>query len=484
MFNFYIFTTANTPTITLTKGQQSAFDQFVRFLDSETCNIYILRGYAGTGKTTLVKSFIKKLDDMNRSYVLLASTGRAAKILSNTTGCSASTVHSLIYKFSDLNQDMDSLSDGDQSIKVDEMGQLYLNFELCTVDAETNRVYLIDEASMIADVEESDPSQAVFGSGKLLTDLLQYDPSGKYIFIGDACQLPPVSQSMSPALSPDYFKEHFRKEVMSTELTEIVRQDKDNDIVLAAQEMRRLYSHPQRWKWAKFPLIGFKNIHIVNSAAELYNEYLTTVKANGFNEATLLSYSNKQCSEITDIVRPAIGHNKPRLNTGDLLLVTQNNYISGLMNGDLVRVMSVGNEEYKSGLKFIHVRVREMFTGHEYEQLLITDILNGRFTNITSAQQKALYVDFYYRMKDKGIKQKSKMFKQMMLKDPYLNAIRAVYGYALTCHKAQGGEWNKVFLDIPRNLPAVEKPYVYQWMYTAMTRASQELYVVRDFWLM
>lgn len=477
-------TNPTTPTITLTDGQKSAFNEFVRFLNSDTCNIYILRGYAGTGKTTLVKSFIKELDEQSRSYVLLASTGRAAKILSNTTERQASTVHSLIYKFSDLNQDMDSLSEGKQDIKIDEMGQLYLNFELCTVDTETNRVYLIDEASMIADVEESDPSQAVFGSGKLLTDLLQYDPSGKFIFIGDACQLPPVSQSMSPALSPEYFKEHFQKEVMSTELTEIVRQSEDNDIVLSAQEMRRLYFHPQRWKWAKFPLNGYKNIHVIDSAAELYSEYLDTIKANGFNEATLLSYSNKQCSEITEIVRPALGLDGFRLRAGDLLLVTQNNYISGLMNGDLVKVISVGRVEYQAGLSFMHVRVQEMFTGREYEQLLITDILNGRFTNITSAQQKALFVDFYYRMKDRGIKQKSKMFKQMMLKDPYLNAIRAVFGYALTCHKAQGGEWNKVFLDIPRNLPAVEKPYVYQWMYTAMTRASQELYVVRDFWLM
>lgn len=476
--------TPTTPTFTLTNGQQSAFNQFVRFLASDTCNIYILRGYAGTGKTTLVKTFIKELEDQERNYVLLASTGRAAKIMSNATGHPASTVHGLIYKFKDLSQDMDKLAADKQDYRIDDMGQLYLNFDLCFADPESRCVYLIDEASMISDVVDSNSSQAVYGSGKLLTDLLHYDPNGKFVFIGDGCQLPPVSQRISPALSSDYFRDNFQMEAMNTELTEIVRQSKDNDIVLSAQQMRRLYFHPQRWKWAKFPLMGFKNIHIVNSPAELYNEYLKTVKASGFNEATLLSYSNEQCGEITDIVRPALGISSARLCAGDLLLVTQNNYISGLMNGDIVMVTSIHNAEYRAGLTFMHVRVQELFSGREYEQLLIAEILDGKFTNITSAQNQALYVDFYYRMKDRGIMQKSKMFKQMMLRDPYLNAIRAVYGYALTCHKAQGGEWNKVFLDIPSHLPAVEKPYVYQWMYTAMTRASQDLYVVRDSWLM
>ena len=140
--------------------------------------------------------------------------------------------------------------------------------------------------------------------------------------------------------------------------------------------------------------------------------------------------------------------------------------------------------ERRAGLTFLHVKVKELFTGQSYAQLLISDVLYGNLTNITQAQQKELFIDFYYRMKAKGIKQKSLLFKQQMMEDPYLNALRTVYGYSLTCHKSQGGEWDYVFLDIARSVPGMQKPYVYQWMYTAMTRARKELYVVQDFWVM
>lgn len=366
----------------------------------------------------------------------------------------------------------------------DEGGQLYLNFDLCPVELENERIYLVDEASMISDEADSNDGQAMFGSGCLLSDMFAYDPKGKFVFIGDACQLPPISQSFSPALSADYLENKFDIKVRETELTEIVRQGEGNDIVESAHQMRKLYLHPQPWKWAKFPMKGYKNIHVLSSTAELYKEYLDAVRENGFTEATLLSFSNKQCNNVTDIVRPSLGIKGKKLCVGDLLLVTQNNYVSGLMNGDQVIVQKIVAEERRSGMTFLHVEVKEMFTNKVYSQLLVEDVLYSSQTNLSQPQQKALYVDFYRRMKDKGIKQKDSAFKQSMMNDPYLNAIRAVYGYSLTCHKAQGGEWDKVFLDIPRSLPLQEKPYVYQWVYTAMTRASRELYVVKDFYLM
>lgn len=443
-----------------------------------------MRGYAGTGKTTLVKTFIEELRSRKQDFILLASTGRAAKILTNATGCLASTVHGLIYKFQDLNQDMEKFSESVDTESTDEMGQLYLNFNLCPVQLETQRIYLVDEASMISDDASVNDGQAMFGCGCLLTDLFAYDPLGKFVFIGDACQLPPISQSFSPALSADYLENKFNIKVRDTELTEIVRQVQGNDIVESAHKMRKLYLHPQTWKWAKFPMKGYKNIHVLSSTAELYKEYLDVVKKDGFEEATLLSFSNKQCSDVTDIVRPVLGIEGKKLCAGDLLLVTQNNYVSGLMNGDQVVVQKIVAEEKRAGLTFLHVEVKEMFTSHVYSQLLIENILYGCQTNLSQPQQKAIYIDFYRRMKDKGIRQKDSAFKQAMMNDPYLNAIRAVYGYSLTCHKAQGGEWDKVFLDIPRSLPIQEKPYVYQWVYTAMTRARKELYIVKDFYLM
>lgn len=471
--------------ITLTKSQQTAFDKLKEFVESSTDKVFILKGYAGTGKTTLMRSFIAELNERGKMYQLLASTGRAAKILSNATGTMAYTVHSMIYKFSDLNQDIEQSERIKNATGVDSSGQLFLNFNLVPKsDDGPECIYLVDEASMISDVKDKNPTQAQFGSGCLLHDLLEYDKNGKFVFIGDKCQLPPVAQKDSPALSVRYFKNVYGIDAKEAELTEIVRQSSGNDIVLSTKKIRSLYFNPPAYKCAKFPLLGYRNIHLLNSTAELYKLYLDDVKVNGYKEATLLCLSNKQCNDLTSIIRPSLNIHEPTLTKGDLLLVTQNNYISGLMNGDMVIVESLKFREKRAGLTFMHVEVRELFTNRVYSQLLISDILYGQQTNISQSQQKELFVDFYYRMKDKGIKQSSKAFNDAMLKDDYLNAIRAVYGYALTCHKAQGGEWNRVYLDVPRNLPYLDKPYVYQWMYTAMTRASKDLYMVRDYWVM
>ncbi len=473
--------------IQMTRSQEKAFNNLKVFLDDPTSNVFILKGYAGTGKTTLMKLFIKELQKKELNYALLASTGRAAKILSNATGHRTRTVHSEIYKFSDLNQDLDKVAKNREETKVDATGQLYLNFELTPRDDEDDgcpHYYIIDEASMISDARDTHSMQAVFGSGRLLKDLFDYDCRGKFIFIGDICQLPPVSQAISPALDATYLQQEYGLKVYESELTQIVRQEQGNDITLSAQQMRKLFYHPQPWKWAKFPLRGYRNIHVLSSQTELINKYIQFVKEKGFNAATLLCCSNKQSNETTRLLRPVFGHHTPYLESGDLLLVTQNNLISGLMNGDLVVVEEVRTMERRAGLTFLHVKVKELFTGQSYTQLLISDVLYGNLTNITQAQQKELFIDFYYRMKAKGIKQKSLLFNQQMMEDPYLNALRTVYGYSLTCHKSQGGEWDYVFLDIARSVPGMQKPYVYQWMYTAMTRARKELYVVQDFWVM
>ena len=200
--------------------------------------------------------------------------------------------------------------------------------------------------------------------------------------------------------------------------------------------------------------------------------------------AKTAKYSYILWSSATAILRPSFGHFTPLIEKGDLLLVTQNNMLSGLMNGDLVTVNEVVIKERRAGLTFLKVSVKELFTGKDYSQLMIADILYGTQTNLTQSQQKELFIDFYYRMKEKSIKQGSKLFQEMMMMDPYLNALRAVFGYALTCHKAQGGEWDYVYLDIPKSVPGMQKPYVYQWIYTAMTRARKELYIVDGFWLM
>lgn len=470
--------------ITLTPHQQQAFDKMLEFVKDTGSRVFILRGYAGTGKTTMVKLLIDELNARNIRFRLLASTGRAAKILNDKTSNETSTIHGLIYKFKDLNSDLEEIVNNRNVTGVDSKGQLFLNFDLVPAITQESFCYIIDESSMISDYEDKLITQAKFGSGRLLKDLMDYNTNGKFIFIGDPCQLPPITQSISPALSAGYLKEEFGIIAQEFELTEIMRQAEDNDIALSSKRMRNLYHNPQPFKWAKFPLKGYRNIHIVSSQAKLIQMYVDDVKDNGFAAASLLCFSNAQSNTLTSIIRPHFGKHTNQLQPGDLLLVTQNNLISGLLNGDIVVVRECMIRETRAGLTFLKVSVKELSSERVYEQFLIEEILYNNMTNLTQEQQRELFIDFYIRMKEKGIKQGDSRFEDSMRKDPYLNALRTVYGYALTCHKAQGGEWDRVYLDIPRNLPSVKKPYVYQWMYTAMTRASKDLYVVDDFWVM
>ncbi len=473
----------NEKKIKLSNDQQKAMERFETFVDSDAC-VFILKGYAGTGKTTIVKEMISRLAKKGHACNLLASTGRAAKILSNATSMMTNTVHSLIYKFRDFNQDLDNVVSERTSTGVDSTGQLVLIFDLVPVDSnDKQQYYFVDEASMVSDVNDHCAYQATFGSGRLLTDLLTYDPNGKFVFIGDTCQLPPIRQKESPALSVKYFNDTFGQKAIEATLTQIMRQKRGNDIVVAAQRLRALYQNPQTWKWAKFPVRGFKNVHLMDSPVLIVQKYIEHIKKYGYNNSTLLCFSNRQCDAVTKIVRQVLGLTSDLLQKDDLLLITQNNNTTGLMNGDLVKVCSVQIKEHRAGLTFLSVSVREITTQKEYSTLMIADIIYANQTNLTQTQQKELFVDFAVRMKKRHIKQKTKEFNDNMLIDPYLNALRAVFGFALTCHKAQGGEWDNVFLDIPRNFPLQPKPYVYQWMYTAMTRARKEFYLVDDFYI-
>lgn len=477
----------NNNKITLREGQQRALLRLLEFVSNSQKRVFILKGYAGTGKTTLIRSLIDRLKKFNTPYHMVASTGRAAKIMSNITGETTDTVHGLIYNYSDFNQDIETIVKDREKSGVDNSGQLMLKFEVTKIHNQTNAayVYIVDEASMISDVTDKNPRQAVFGSGRLLNDLLEYDNKGKFVFVGDACQLPPINQKISPALTGTYLKNTFNINVEEAELTEIVRQDKGNDIVLAAQKLRKLYFNPQPWKWAKFPLKGCKNIRMLSSQIELLQLYIKDLKAHGYNASTLICTTNRQCGILTNIIRPTLDINKSTLAVNDLLLVTQNNLISGLMNGDLVKVTEIGDVVIRrAGLTFTMVSVMELFTKKVYSQLIITDIIYSNHINLSQEQQKELFIDFYIRMKKKGLRQNTPEFNDRMLTDPYLNALRCVYGYAITCHKSQGGEWDNVYIDIPRNFALQPKPFVYQWMYTAMTRAKKNLFVVDDFYIM
>jgi ATP-dependent exoDNAse (exonuclease V) alpha subunit len=463
--------------------QDKAFSLLTEFVNSTKKKIFILKGYAGTGKTTLMSGLIKYLNGKEIKYSLLATTGRAAKILSNKTKTAANTIHSHIYFFNELNDDLEKMSNVQDDLAVDDKGQISLVFGLRTFNSTDEKIYIIDESSMISNTVDKSSSFAEFGSGDLLNDILQYDKKGKFIFVGDPCQLPPINQATSPALSKEYIESKYGFDVSSFELTEIVRQKKTNGIIEASNKIRAAYALNPPVKWANLPLKGHSNIHLHSSHVNLLNQYIDHLKKNGFKEATMICQTNKHCAEINKIIRNNLYGNVNRVVEGDLLMVTQNNYVSSLVNGDQVTVKKIGKQEYRCGLSFLQVEVEELVSKKSYSVLLIENILYSVGTNLNNKQHKDLMIDYFQRMQKKGIKQKDKKFKENMLTDAYLNALKAVFGNAITCHKSQGGEWEEVFLYLDNKIHGLPKPGIYQWWYTAITRAKNNLHIVDDWFI-
>lgn len=475
--------------IKLTPDQTRVMSRILDFLGSSD-RVFILKGYAGTGKTTLLRFLIKELDRLNHNYRLVAPTGRAAKVMANISesAAGATTIHSMIYSFSGL--DEEKLPQDTPA--VDSTGQLLLNFEPVKIKHDYSTVYIIDESSMIADIEAKDPTQAKFGSGKLLTELMEYDanPASKYIFVGDPCQLPPVEQYFSPALMPEYFSQHFGVGVQQEQLTQIMRQDGDNDIVTASKRIRTLWSQAPESKeeygarklWGKLPFHNHSNIQFHSNKDQMVEHYVQSIKEDGLNHGVLICRSNKACNELSTTIRGMLGHHMGRIQEGDLLMVAQNNLLTGLVNGDLVVVNRVTDQmATMAGLRFRYIKVTDLANNNEYSSWIIEDILFQSLPNLDKVQQTALFTDFIVRMRKLGIKEKSDRFYKMMMDDPYLNALRCNYGYAVTCNKAQGGEWDEVYIDMPRNITLNPTKPDYQWVYTAMTRARQTLHLVDDF---
>ena len=467
----------------LNKSQKIVFNSLREFTNQPNKKVFILKGYAGTGKTTIIAGLIKWLKSEKINFSLLASTGRVAKILSDKSNVNASTVHRRIYVFNDLEDDIEEIEKTQNSISVDDKGQLSLLFELVKVNNDFEKVYIIDESSMISDNDNQNSSFAKFGSGKLLSDLFEYDKKGKFIFVGDPLQLPPIGQKISPALSKLYLETEFSFNVDEFELKEIMRQDSNSGIIKASMNLRKLYSSKQFSKWSYFPIKGTNEIKLHNSHADLINHYLQLLTKYGVENSSILCTSNKQCADLNKVVRLYLNRNENILNQNDLLMVTQNNYLTGLVNGDLVRVLDIGSSQKRCGLTFRKVEVEELVSKSKYNVNIIEDILTSNRTNLDNKEHKELFIDFFNRMKGNGIKQKDEKFKSEMLTDPYLNALKSVYGYALTCHKSQGGEWDNIYLYLDNKIQGKPKPEVYQWMYTAVTRAKKKLHIVDDWFI-
>ena len=470
----------------LKEQQKKVFDALCDFVYNPNGKVFILRGYAGTGKTTLIGGFIKKLNEEEECpFQVLASTGRAAKVLSDKTVAQVKTIHSLVYRFADLSDDVDKYLDENEksaTLHPDAKGQFRLVFKPQTYAGKQQILYIVDESSMVSDKKNPSTSNAVFGNGDLLGDLFNYDINGKFIFVGDPCQLPPVKQKESPALEPDYLRNSYNMNVIVYSLTEILRQKDNNDILQCAFNLRKLWQNCNgqfsgRPFFAPLPLKGYQNIKVYPSEFRLVTQYIETVKRKGYDYSALVCNSNKECNTLSGFVREAIHGKQDYIIVGDLLLVTQNNYVVDLVNGDLVVVKKIGKREYRADMQFVHVEVEELSSKKSYRLLLLEDLLMNGQSSLNEFQHKSMIIDFAQRMRERHIKPKTFQFHEMMLQDPYLNALRTTYGYALTCHKSQGGEWNEVFLYLEKSLYLRKGSELYQWAYTAVTRAKDFLHI-------
>ncbi len=458
----------------LTNHQQAALTKLQQFLQEQSTQLFVLRGYAGTGKTTLIGQLVSWLEQQDRPVRLLATTGRAAKVLQNKTGQNVGTVHGCIYAFDEISGQAE---EGNT--------QLQLNFSLRNNETiEPELVFIIDEASMIShEKARADRQTARFGSGSLLHDLLDYADGRQVIFVGDPCQLPPVADNpLSSALSISFLAELAGSPPDTIELKEIIRQDKQSEILHLAGRFRQAVASQRYEKW---PKVGFPRglqASVLDDHHELQKAYIQHIQKQGFHSAILIGFSNWQINMLNRVVRKAL-YPSWELQTDELLMVVQNSYNVDLANGDQVILQEVSYDSKRAGFTFLRVKVKALHNDETYETLMIRELLYNDQPGLRRDEVQQLMIDFDQRMRKKGLKRKMNAYREAMMSDPYLNALRAKFGYAVTCHKAQGGEWPQVYLNIHKSVYGMQSEQLHRWFYTALTRARHHLYINDGWWI-
>ena len=478
--------------LTPTNDQSVAIEKLNDFLN-KSGQVFILKGYAGSGKTTLLKGIVKYLEQMLWDFKVMAPTGRAAKILREKTGHGA-TIHSTIYNL----QDLECIN----KEKEDEAEHaMHYYFPIRKTDADTETILIIDESSLIGNNESKNPL-FTFGSNKLLDDILTYANQGirsKIIFCGDPAQLSPVGDSNSYALNSDYF-EGMHIECDSTELREVMRQ-KDNLILENASQLRKLIANNKIRQDLKFKYDGDSFIQL--PITEIAEKYTNTYPNPEIGDGVIISYSNQQCFYVNKSIREKLYPGEKDITPGEILLLNNNNYHTygtELFNGDLLKVTSVNDKIItqaapvinQSGkrevinLNFRNIKFRIPNYDKEISCFIVDSHLNSIDRDLSFDETRALYINFVIRFNENQKQRKkenlptykvgSKEFKDALRIDPFYNALKVKYGYAITCHKAQGGEWKKVIVDYSGNISLKTDPL--KWCYTATTRASETLFAV------
>lgn len=478
---------------TLNDGQAELVNRLGIFLSNKAESVFLLKGYAGTGKTFITKGLTEYFRAIGRNYVLAAPTGKASKVIARKTKSPAFTIHKTIYSFDDIAEYRDDDVDGTETFK------FYAKLAVNERSADT--VYIVDEASMISDIYQ-EAEFFRFGSGYLLTDFLKFvnldhnDHSKKVIFIGDDAQLPPVGMSYSPALNSDYlFREH-RLRSAGFELTEVVRQKSESGVIANAIPLRKAL---KEGVFNKLDVdLSYPDVANVEYQ-DLMSRYLESCgnKING--ESIIIAYSNSDVAEYNHMIRENFFPGNKEVMPGDKVMAVANSNANDIFisNGDFALIRKVvGNPEKRTitlkrkiadsdEVEEIQVPLvfRDVIIGfkdindvtHNFQAKILEDLLYNKVPALSSDENKALYLDFCIR--NNTLPRKSKGFKDALKTDPYFNALRLKYGYAITCHKAQGSEWNHVFVKCRSHQSQLTADY-FRWFYTATTRTAQKLYLL------
>ena len=447
-----------------TLKQNIVLQQLSEFIFSKSTNaLYLLKGYAGTGKTTIVGTIVTNLWKAKKSAVLMAPTGRAAKVISNYSKKEAFTIHKKIY-----------------FPKKDKGGGVKF---ILQPNKHKNTIFIVDEASMIPDTPGD---SKLFENGSLLDDLMQYVYSGhncKLLLIGDTAQLPPVKLDLSPALDENTLSLNYNKEVTKMELDEVVRQEFDSGILANATVLREALSNVTHDSF-KFDLRDFKDIIRLIDGYEIMDAINDAYSDLGNEETAIIVRSNKRANLYNQQIRSRILFNEHELTAGDYLMVVKNNYFwikptteaGFIANGDIIEVLEIFSIKELYGFRFAEVKVRmvDYPKMRPFETVLLLDTIEAETPSLPYEESNKLYQEV-----QKDYENETSNYKRFLkIKgNKHFNALQVKFSYAITCHKSQGGQWNTVFVEQPYLPNGIDKEYL-RWLYTAVTRAKEKLYLI------
>ena len=424
-------------------------------------DLFLLKGYAGTGKTTTISAFVNSLASAGKKAVLLAPTGRAAKVISLYSKREAFTIHKKIY-----------FPKKQSNGAVDFVLQ---------PNKHRNTIFIIDEASMIPDSRQN---QKLFETGSLLDDLIRYVYSGhqcKLIFIGDTAQLPPVKLNISPALEQDTLTYDFHKNVTEIELDEVMRQHEDSGILANATLLRLMIQNDA----TNFQFdIDFPDIIRLEDGYDIEDALVTAYDNDGVEDTAFIVRSNKRANQYNEQIRMHIRGQENEISAGDYIMVVKNNYYwlkenstaGFIANGDICEVLKIFSIKELYGFKFAEVEVRmiDYPDMQPFETVLLLDTLTSETPSLSYEESNKLY----QAVKEDYAHEKSKSKQFLAIKkNVFFNALQVKFSYSMTCHKSQGGQWKTVFIEQPYLPEGVSKEY-FRWLYTALTRAQEKLYLI------